>query len=193
MNDHHTYMSYTDQIHAREYERMQMVKEKSKSMTQTVIPATLSPSPANTTAEALSLLAILKDAKTKTTPKPIATTVAKSEKMTTTLSTQVTQIKDANLEAFALAGKIEAGKAVIALIKAQLADKVPEELVIWTQHPAFDLIVANLANIAIQQFAADHPKAQFVNEALMIASAQTLVQAFNIPGFIRDVLDSTKI
>lgn len=149
-------------------------------------------SPVNTTAEALSSLAVLKAAKTKAAPKPTATIVAKSDKMTT-LSTQVDQIKDANLQAFALAGKIEAGKAVIALIKTQLADKVPEGLTIWTQHPAFDLIVANLANIAIQQFAADHPKAQFVNEALMIASAQTLVQAFNIPGFIRDVLDSTKI
>lgn len=96
-------------------------------------------------------------------------------------------------ESIKTATKIEVGNTAIALFRSKAFSTIPAEYHKYINTPLFDLIIALLFNVSVQQFASTNKKAEYVSEALMISGMHNSVKLLNIPKLISEMVDSIKV
>lgn len=106
---------------------------------------------------------------------------------------KVTAIVTANKTAAQNAAKIEAGTIAINKLASLLAPKMPFGTSGYLKTPLGKVVLANVVNFAIQQYAANNPKAKVIGEAVMDAAALELVQSFNVGAMIDDLIGSVNL
>ena len=106
---------------------------------------------------------------------------------------KVTAIVTANKTAAQNAAKIEAGTIAINKLANLLAPKMPFGTSGYLKTPLGKVVLANVVNFAIQQYAANNPKAKVIGEAVMDAAALELVQSFNVGAMIDDLIGSVNL
>lgn len=106
---------------------------------------------------------------------------------------KVTAIVTANKTAAQNAVKIEAGNIAIGKLANLLAPKMPFGTSGYLKTPLGKVVLANVVNFAIQQYAANNPKAKVIGEAVMDAAALELVQSFNVGAMIDDLIGSVNL
>lgn len=106
---------------------------------------------------------------------------------------KVTAIVTANKTAAQNAAKIEAGTIAINKLAALIAPKMPFGTSSYLKSPLGKVVLANVVNFAVQQYAANNPKAKIIGEAVMDAAALELVQSFNVGAMIDDLIGSVNL
>ena len=96
-------------------------------------------------------------------------------------------------EAIKTATKIEVGNTAIALFRSKALSIIPVEHHKYIDTPLFDLIIALLFNVSVQQFASTNKKAEYVSEALMVSGVYNSVKLLNIPKLISEMVDSISV
>lgn len=106
---------------------------------------------------------------------------------------KATALINANKTAAQNAAKIEAGTIAINKLASLLAPKMPFGTSGYLKTPLGKVVLANVVNFAIQQYAANNPKAKVIGEAVMDAAALELVQSFNVGAMIDDLIGSVNL
>jgi len=119
----------------------------------------------------------------------IPTTKTKVDKMKN-IKNQVVQ---ANTNAAQLAAQQTAGNVLNKTLLTKVRPQMPMMLRGYSEHALAEVVVANLANFAVANFAADNEKAVWATEAMMVAAMTNLLGSFNIESIVKDLLDEVSL
>lgn len=97
------------------------------------------------------------------------------------------KIVDANKSAAIAAGKIEAGRIVVNKLTKLVAPKLPLMMRGYADTALGKVVIANVVNIAVEQYAPDNEKAKLLAEAAMQGAALELIQSFNVEELLEQV------
>jgi hypothetical protein len=102
---------------------------------------------------------------------------------------------DSNVDAAKVAAKITAGKTLNGLVATQLRDrKILPVMVRGYADTAFGaVVIANIADFAVKQFAANNRKAVIATDAMMQAAMVELMEEFDFEGMINDLLSNVNL
>lgn len=119
-------------------------------------------------------------------------------KQENTIMSKVNTIVAANKSAAVNAAKLEAGNIALKQITKAVAKAMPGGIVgmyakQYIDTPVGRVIVANLLNVAVEQYASHNPKAKVVADAAMNAAMLEMVQSFNIGEMINEVIANVDI
>jgi len=103
------------------------------------------------------------------------------------------QVLKVNTEAAKVAGLITAGNVINETLITKLRPQLPMLMRGYADHALADVVVANIANFAINNFASDNKQAVLASEAMMLAAMTKLVASFNIEEIIAEVLKDVKL
>jgi hypothetical protein len=117
----------------------------------------------------------------------------KGNTMKNTLQNISKQTVQANKDALIVAAKIEVGKTVNAQLKKLIKPQLPMMIRGYADSPIFDIIIANVASIALKELAAENKKAQVVADSLLQAATVEMMNSFNINKMIDDILKNIDI
>lgn len=106
---------------------------------------------------------------------------------------KVNAIVTANKTAAQTAVKIEAGNIALDKLAKLLSPRMPFGTSSYLKSPLGKVVMANLISFAINQYAANNPKAKIIGDAVMDAAALELVQSFNISALIDDLVGSINL
>ncbi|WCX68698.1 hypothetical protein [Salmonella phage GSW6] len=111
---------------------------------------------------------------------------------------KVTAIVAANKSAAATAAKLEAGKVALTQLTKVAAKALPSGMAgmfakQYLDTPVGRVVVANLLNLAIEQYAPNNQKAKIVAKAAMDAAMLEVVQSFNISEMIDKAIEGINI
>lgn len=111
---------------------------------------------------------------------------------------KVTAIVAANKSAAATAAKLEAGKVALTQLTKVAAKALPSGMAgmfakQYLDTPVGRVVVANLLNLAIEQYAPNNQKARIVAKAAMDAAMLEVVQSFNISEMIDKAIEGINI
>ena len=103
------------------------------------------------------------------------------------------QVVNDNVEAAKNAAVISAGKALNAAIAEKVKGQLPLMARGYAETPIGAIVIANLVNFAVQNFAAHNDKARWVADAMLQAAMVDFVSSFNIESMLKEVLDTAKV
>lgn len=106
---------------------------------------------------------------------------------------KVSAVVSANKEALIVAAKVEAGQIAINKVTKLIAPKLPMMVRGYADSPVGKVVIANLVNFGIQQYASDNDKAQIVADAMMTGAMVEFVKSFNIEKLINELVGSVDI
>lgn len=102
-------------------------------------------------------------------------------------------IVKANTTAVKNGALISAGNTLNSVVKNKLVSTLPKKYKKIAESPLADIVVANIAEVAVQQFAATNPKARMATQAMMEAAMVNLFNSFNFEKIIAEVLESVNM
>lgn len=123
---------------------------------------------------------------------PIAQSTKKDtfmSKIKSNLTTAVAQ----NKEALIVAAKLEAGNVLNKTIISKITPKLPFLLQGFAKHPAAEIVLANVAAMAIRQFAEGNEKLNKMADLMVGAAAVNTLSQFNIQEMVEDLLKDIKL
>lgn len=123
---------------------------------------------------------------------PIAQSTKKDtfmSKIKSNLTTAVAQ----NKEALIVAAKLEAGNVLNKTIISKITPKLPFLLQGFAKHPAAEIVLANVAAMAIRQFAEGNEKLNKMADLMVGAAAVNTLSQFNIQEIVEDLLKDIKL
>lgn len=127
-------------------------------------------------------------------PKAVPEVKTQTEtKMEEKTMSKVNAIVTANKTAAQTAVKIEAGNIALDKLAKLLSPRMPFGTSSYLKSPLGKVVMANLISFAINQYAANNPKAKIIGDAVMDAAALELVQSFNISALIDDLVGSINL
>lgn len=127
-------------------------------------------------------------------PKAVPEVKTQTEtKMEEKTMSKVNAIVTANKSAAQTAVRIEAGNIALDKLAKLISPRMPFGTAGYIKTPLGKVVMANLISFAIQQYAANNPKAKLISEAVMEAAALELVQSFNIGAMIDDLVGSINL
>ncbi len=103
------------------------------------------------------------------------------------------KIVDTNVEAAKVAAKITTGKVLNKVVMAKVRPQLPMLARGYADHALANVVIANIANFAITNFASDNEKAQYAVDAMMQAAMVDFMAMFNIEEIISEVLTSANV
>lgn len=121
------------------------------------------------------------------TPTPTKETTEMATVKTTATESKTTKIVAANKSAAIAAGKIEAGRIVVNKLTKLVAPKLPLMMRGYADTAFGKVVIANVVNIAVEQYAPDNEKARLLAEAAMQGAALELIQSFNVEDLLEQV------
>lgn len=111
----------------------------------------------------------------------------------TTIKTTATAIVAANKNAAVNAAKLEAGSIVLKKVSTIAASKAPFMVRGYVDTAVGRVVIANLLNFAVSQYAPGNRKAVIAADAAMQAAMLELVQSFNIGEMLDEVLKGVNL
>jgi hypothetical protein len=102
----------------------------------------------------------------------------------------VSSTLDANKQAVTTVVEITIGKATIKSARKLIKPKLPMFLKGYADSPIFDVIIANMLQIAVETRFKDNEKLRKLSKATMNAAALTIAEHFDIDGMIDDFINS---
>jgi len=93
-----------------------------------------------------------------------------------------------NTSAAREAALIVAGGTLNAVIADKVKSQLPRKYRKLAEHPLADVVIANIAGFAVQNFAKSNYKARLAADAMMNAAMVDFLQSFNIEKMISEVL-----
>jgi len=130
---------------------------------------------------------MLQDTKTNTK------TQKEGKEMTSKITNMASTTMDINKDAVKLAAKLEVGKVATQTIGKAVKKQLPMMIRGYADSPFYNIVIANMAGIALREFAANNEKAQIVSEAMIQSAAVEMVSSFNIDQMIGDMLEDIDI
>lgn len=109
------------------------------------------------------------------------------------MNTKLQNVTDANVIAAKVAVQITTGNMLNKALIAKIRPQLPMMVRGYSDHALMEVIVANIANFSVQNFAENNAKAKWATEAMMIASMSTLMQSFNIDEVLSEFLEGVVI
>lgn len=109
------------------------------------------------------------------------------------IMSKVSSIVAANKSAVVNAAKLEAGKIALTQITKVAAKKAPFMIKGYIDTPIGRVVIANLLNVAVDQYAPANAKAKAVAGAAMEAAMLEMVQSFNIAEMIDEMVKGIDI
>jgi len=91
------------------------------------------------------------------------------------------------------AALIVAGGTLNAIIADKVKGQLPRKYRKLAEHPLADVVIANIASFAVQNFANTNYKARVAADAMMNAAMVEFMQSFNIEKMIAEVLSNVDI
>ena len=116
-----------------------------------------------------------------------------NDKVTKMRKDMKTQIADANMKAVKIAAQSTAGSALNKTLLSKLRPQLPMMARGYADHALAEVVVANIANFAVANFAQDNAKAVWASEAMMVAAMSQFLQSFNIEAIIDELLDGVEV
>lgn len=105
----------------------------------------------------------------------------------------ITETLSKNKAAAITAGKIEAGRIAIKQVSKVVTPKLPMMMRGYADTAIGRVVMANLFNFAVQQFASDNKTAQLVSDAMLEGAMLEMLQSFNVQEMIEGVVDKVDI
>jgi hypothetical protein len=105
-----------------------------------------------------------------------------------TKMTKIANVVDKNKNALVTAAKIEAGSIALKQVSKIVVPKLPIMVRGYADTPAGRLLLANLFNFAVNQYAPRNEKAVLVADAMLQGAMVELVQSFDLNSLIEDVI-----
>jgi hypothetical protein len=109
------------------------------------------------------------------------------------MNTSISGTINKNTDAAKQAAIVVAGSTLNSLIASRMGKQLPRKYRKLANHPMANIVIANMASFAVQNFASDNNKAKIATEAMMQAAMQDFLQSFNIEQIIGEVLDSVNL
>lgn len=110
-----------------------------------------------------------------------------------TIKSTATAIVAANKNAAVNAAKLEAGSIVLKKVSGIAASKAPFMIRGYVDTAVGRVVIANLLNFAVSQYAPNNRKAVIAADAAMQAAMLELVQSFNVGEMIDEVLKGVNL
>lgn len=107
-----------------------------------------------------------------------------TNKITNIASTTV----QVNKDAVKLAAKLEVGKIAAQTIGKAVKKQLPMMVRGYADSPFYNIVIANMAGIALREFASNNEKAMIVSEAMIQSAAVEMMSSFNIDEMVNDML-----
>jgi hypothetical protein len=101
---------------------------------------------------------------------------------------QMTRVMNQNIDAAKDGALIAAGKTLNTVVKGRIAEAAPRKYRKLINHSIADIVVANVASFAVQNFAAQNQKAVLAADAMMRAAMVEFISSFNFEKIITDTL-----
>jgi len=103
------------------------------------------------------------------------------------------KIMQNNTKAAKAAAQLAAGNVLNKTIAAKVKPQLPMFVKGYADHPLANVVIANIAAFAVQNFAADNAKAVWASNSMMIAAMAEFMQSFNLEKIVDEVLSSVTI
>jgi hypothetical protein len=104
-----------------------------------------------------------------------------------------TDLLDQNKDAAKLAAELEVGKTATALVASQLKGRLPEALEAYSEHPVFNIAVANATAAAIKHFCPCNNKAVTIADAMVQSSMVEMVASFDVAGMVEELVSGINV
>lgn len=99
-------------------------------------------------------------------------------------------IKDKNIDAAKVAGKLAAGKALNTAVQTKVVPKLPLMIRGYASTPFGGVVMANVVATALTHYAPDNPKVQMLSEAMLQSAMVDLLSIVDIEGMVTEFLSS---
>lgn len=103
--------------------------------------------------------------------------------------TKISSVIDKNKAALIQAGKIEAGSIVMKRISKLVTPQLPFMVRAYADTPAGRLVMANIFNFAVTQYAGNNKNAVLLADAALQGSMVEMLQSFNFNDLIDKVIE----
>lgn len=100
---------------------------------------------------------------------------------------------NANKDAAMAVAEITVGKAALKASKKLIKPRLPMYVRGYADSPLFDVVIANLVQIAVEARFKDNDKVRKISKAMMTASALTVAEHFDIDGMIEEFIDGISL
>ena len=98
-----------------------------------------------------------------------------------------------NMNAAKTGAVLSAGTTLNRVVKDAVRNQVPRKYRKLLDTPFADIVVANVANVAVQNFAKTNRKAQVATNAMMEAAMVEFMNSFNLDKIISDTLQNVNL
>lgn len=105
----------------------------------------------------------------------------------------VSRTTDANVSAVKVAAVIATGRTVNEVIVSKFKNKLPIMVRGYAETPVGAIVIANLVDFGVKQFAADNAKFNYVSNAMMQAAMVDLLAEFDFAAIMNDILANVVI
>ena len=102
-------------------------------------------------------------------------------------------VVNANKDAALAVAEITVGKAALKASKKLIKPRLPMYVRGYADSPLFDVVIANLVQIAVEARFKDNAKVRKISKAMMTASALTVAEHFDIDGMIEEFIDGISL
>lgn len=112
-----------------------------------------------------------------------------------TMKTNMLDTLNQNKRTFTVAATVTAGRTANQTIMTQIENSgiVPFFAKGYLKHPLASVAMANMVSFAVKQYMPNNPKAEFIADAMMQASAIDTVDSFNIEAMVSDLINGIKL
>ena len=121
-------------------------------------------------------------------PKAVPTNKSEQEN-----KTMKSNIVDANVDAAKVAAKVTAGKTLNTVVLTKLKPHMPFGTKAYADTPFGAIVVANMANFAVQNFASGNSKARYAADAMMQSAMVEFAAEFNFEEMLAELLSSVEL
>ena len=105
----------------------------------------------------------------------------------------VKRTTDANVNATKVAATIATGRTVNAVLVNKFRKQIPVLARGYADTPLGAVVIANIVDFAVKQFAADNAKFNYVSDAMMQAAMVDLLEEFDFESIMNDVLSGVTL
>lgn len=105
----------------------------------------------------------------------------------------VTRTMDSNVDAAKVAATITAGKTINKVVFKKIKGKLPVLVRGYADTALGTVVLANVMDFMVKQFAADNTKAAFAADAMMQAAMVELMAEFDFAAMLEEILSSVSL
>ena len=103
------------------------------------------------------------------------------------------KVVESNKTAMQLASLVTAGNVLNKTLITQVKPQLPMLMRGYADHALAEVVLANLASFAVQNFDSDNKQAVIATEAMMAAAMGSFMASFNIEEIVADVLKDVNL